>query len=95
MGTARFYEFLAVGNSDLNVFILQPGIIRTALYIKGKLKLDETLDTRKLESPGKHIDDPADSAQFNSPLISQCGWQARRLKRSPGASCLLIGMWSS
>ena len=45
MGTARFYEFLAVENPDLHVFILQPGIIRTALYEKGQLELDATLDT--------------------------------------------------
>lgn len=49
MGTARFYEFLAVENPDLNVFIVQPGVIRTALYDKGKLQLDDTIDTSKLE----------------------------------------------
>jgi NAD(P)-dependent dehydrogenase (short-subunit alcohol dehydrogenase family) len=49
MGTARFYEFLAVENPDLNVFIVQPGVIRTALYEKGELHLDETIDTGKLK----------------------------------------------
>jgi NAD(P)-dependent dehydrogenase (short-subunit alcohol dehydrogenase family) len=48
LGTARFYEFLAVENPDLNVFILQPGIVRTALYTKGELALDSTVDTSKL-----------------------------------------------
>lgn len=48
MGTARFFEFLAVENPDLNVFILQPGIVRTALYTKGELALDNTLDTSNL-----------------------------------------------
>ena len=48
MGTARFYEFLAVENPDLNVFILQPGVVRTALYEKGNLQLDDTLDSSKL-----------------------------------------------
>ncbi|ORY11888.1 hypothetical protein BCR34DRAFT_601009 [Clohesyomyces aquaticus] len=48
METARFYEFLAVENPDLNVFVLHPGVIRTALYKKGGLELDETLDTFQL-----------------------------------------------
>ncbi|KAE8445557.1 hypothetical protein EG329_013321 [Mollisiaceae sp. DMI_Dod_QoI] len=48
MGTARFYEFLAVEHPDLNVFVLQPGIVRTALYEKGELELDATLDTVQL-----------------------------------------------
>jgi NAD(P)-dependent dehydrogenase (short-subunit alcohol dehydrogenase family) len=47
MGTARFYEFLATENPDLNVFILQPGVIRTALYDKGEFELDNTVDTSK------------------------------------------------
>jgi len=50
MATARFYEFLAVENPDLNVFVLQPGVIRTALYEKGKLDLESTLDTSKTTS---------------------------------------------
>lgn len=33
----------------MNVFILQPAIVRTALYTKGELSLDATLDTSKLE----------------------------------------------
>jgi NAD(P)-dependent dehydrogenase (short-subunit alcohol dehydrogenase family) len=49
MGTARFYEFLAVENPDLTVFILQPGVVRTALYEKGELDLEATIDTSKLE----------------------------------------------
>lgn len=48
MGTARFYEFLAAENPDLNVSILQPGLVRTALYEKGEFQLDSTLDTSKL-----------------------------------------------
>ena len=32
----------------MNVFILQPAIVRTALYIKGELSLDDTVDTSKL-----------------------------------------------
>jgi hypothetical protein len=48
MGTARFYEFLAFEHPDLNVFILQPGIVRTALYEKGNFQLDDTLDSSKL-----------------------------------------------
>jgi NAD(P)-dependent dehydrogenase (short-subunit alcohol dehydrogenase family) len=48
MGTARFYEVLADEHKDLSVCILQPGIIRTALYEKGKLELDATLDSSKL-----------------------------------------------
>ena len=48
LATARFYEFLAVENPDLNVFILQPGVVRTALYEKGKLDLESTLDTSKI-----------------------------------------------
>jgi hypothetical protein len=48
MGNARFYEFLAVENPDLNVFILHPGLIRTALYEKGEFQLDSTLDTGNL-----------------------------------------------
>ena len=47
MGTARFYEFLAVEHPDLSVFIVQPGIIKTALYEKGELQLDNTIDTSK------------------------------------------------
>jgi len=50
MGTTRFYEFLAVEHPDLNVFILQPGVIRTALYDKGELQLDGTIDSSKLSS---------------------------------------------
>ena len=50
MGTARFYEFLAVEHPDLNVFILQPGVIRTALYEKGKLELDDTIDSGMLDA---------------------------------------------
>ncbi|KAN0102179.1 NAD(P)-binding protein [Hyaloscypha variabilis] len=48
LGTARFYEFLAVEHPDLNIFILQPGVVRTALYTKGELTLDDTLDTIQL-----------------------------------------------
>ncbi len=55
MGTARFYEFLAVEHPDLNVFVLQPGIVRTALYEKGELELDATLDTGKLRLYNKSI----------------------------------------
>jgi NAD(P)-dependent dehydrogenase (short-subunit alcohol dehydrogenase family) len=47
MGTARFFEFLAVEHPDLNVYILQPGVIKTALYEKGQLQLDNTVDTSK------------------------------------------------
>jgi len=49
MGTSRFYEFLAVEHPDLNVFVLQPGVIRTALYEKGKLQLDATIDSSKID----------------------------------------------
>ncbi|KAK5064723.1 hypothetical protein LTR84_000557 [Exophiala bonariae] len=48
VGTARFYEFLAIEHPDLNVFIVQPGVIRTALYEKGELQLDDTIDSIKL-----------------------------------------------
>jgi NAD(P)-dependent dehydrogenase (short-subunit alcohol dehydrogenase family) len=47
MGTARFYEFLAIEHPDLHVFIVQPGVIRTALYEKGELQLDDTIDSSK------------------------------------------------
>jgi NAD(P)-dependent dehydrogenase (short-subunit alcohol dehydrogenase family) len=49
MGTAHFYEFLAVEHPDLSVFVLQPGIVRIALYTKAESQLDATLDTSKLE----------------------------------------------
>jgi hypothetical protein len=48
MGTARFYEFLAVENPDLNVFFLHPGVVRTALCEKGEFQLDSTLDSSML-----------------------------------------------
>ncbi|KAF1999564.1 NAD(P)-binding protein [Amniculicola lignicola CBS 123094] len=48
MGTACFYEFLAAENPDLSVFVLHPGIVRTALYEKGELELETTLDTVQL-----------------------------------------------
>ena len=47
MGTTRFYEFLAVEHPDLNVFIVQPGVIRTALYEKGELQMDDLIDSSK------------------------------------------------
>lgn len=43
MGTGRLYEFVSVENPDLNVFVVQPGVVRTSLYEKGKLKLDNTI----------------------------------------------------
>jgi NAD(P)-dependent dehydrogenase (short-subunit alcohol dehydrogenase family) len=55
LATARFYEFLAVEHPDLNVFVLQPGVIRTALYDKGKLQLDATIDSSKLNSLHRYI----------------------------------------
>ena len=51
LGTARFYEFLAAENPDLNVFILQPGVIKTALYEKGQLQLDSTIDSGMFRVP--------------------------------------------
>jgi len=50
LATARFYEYLAAEHPELKVFILHPGIVRTALYEKSKLELEQTLDTSKLES---------------------------------------------
>lgn len=47
MGTARFYEYLALENPELNVFVLHPGIVRTTLYAKGELALDDTIDNSK------------------------------------------------
>jgi NAD(P)-dependent dehydrogenase (short-subunit alcohol dehydrogenase family) len=47
VATARFYEFFAMENPDLDVFILQPGVIRAALHEKGKMQLDETINTSK------------------------------------------------
>jgi NAD(P)-dependent dehydrogenase (short-subunit alcohol dehydrogenase family) len=47
LAMARFYEFLAVEHPDLNVFILQPGVVKTALYEKGELQLDSTIDSSK------------------------------------------------
>jgi NAD(P)-dependent dehydrogenase (short-subunit alcohol dehydrogenase family) len=95
MGTARFYEFLAVENPDLNVFIIQPGVIRTALYDKGKLQLDDTIDTSKLELLSGAYCSKLTVSQFNCRPISQCGWQAPRLSHSLDASCLPTGTWSN
>jgi NAD(P)-dependent dehydrogenase (short-subunit alcohol dehydrogenase family) len=47
MATARFYEFLAVEHPDLSAFIVQPGVVKTTLYEKGELQLDNTIDTGK------------------------------------------------
>lgn len=47
LGMARFFEFLADEHPDLNVFILQPAVVRTALYTKGEFALDDILDTGK------------------------------------------------
>lgn len=100
MGTARFYEFLANKNPDLNVFMLHPGLIRTALYDKSKLELDANIDTGKPAVSQKFnqvvmLRLLMTSPQFNFPLISQCGWRAPRLSRSLAAFCLQIGMWNS
>lgn len=51
LGRTRFYEFLAVEHPDLHVFILQPGIVYTALYSSGELALHKTLNTSKLTHP--------------------------------------------
>ena len=95
MGTARFYEFLAVEHPDLNVFVLQPGVIRTALYDKGQLQLDATIDSSKLARSYGINYSRLTVSQFNSLPISQCGWQAPRLSHFLGVSCLLIGTWSN
>lgn len=54
LGTAGFYEFVAIEHPDLDVFILQPGIVRTALYSKGELALDATVDTSK-PNPARRV----------------------------------------
>lgn len=50
MATARFYEFLALENPDLNVFTVHPGVIRTSLLEKSGMDLEDIIDTSKLES---------------------------------------------
>jgi hypothetical protein len=92
MGTARFYEFLASENPELNVFVLQPGIIRTALYDKGKLELDATIDTSRPQIISEARFRMLTIPQLSFPPISQCGWQAPRPSLSLDASCLQIGM---
>ena len=39
LALVRFYEFLALENPDLNVFVIHPGIVETAMYVKSKLEL--------------------------------------------------------
>jgi NAD(P)-dependent dehydrogenase (short-subunit alcohol dehydrogenase family) len=95
MGTARFYEFLAVENPDLTVFILQPGVVRTALYEKGELDLEATIDTSKLECLCEAYFSELMIIEFNFPHTSQCGWQAPRPNHSLDAFCLPTGMWSN
>lgn len=99
LGTARFYEFLAVEHPDLNVFVLQPGVIRTALYEKGKLQLDNTIDSSKSGTAAQKVHFFIAGAnrvfsQFNFPPISRCGWRAPMPSRSPDASCLPTGTWN-
>lgn len=60
MSTARFCEFLAVEHLDLNVFILQPGVVCTALYEKGKLQLDNTIDSGETLTTLSKVQDQAD-----------------------------------
>ena len=94
MGTARFFEFLALENPDLNVFVLHPGIVRTALYDKSELNLD-TLDTSKLKSLGEVLCSELTVSQFNFPRIFRCGWRAQRPNHSLDAFCSPIGMWNN
>jgi NAD(P)-dependent dehydrogenase (short-subunit alcohol dehydrogenase family) len=47
LALARLFEYLASENKDITVFNLHPGIVRTELYEKSELQLDNTLDTRK------------------------------------------------
>lgn len=35
---ARFYEFVAVENPDLNVFVIHPGVVETAMYVKSQME---------------------------------------------------------
>jgi NAD(P)-dependent dehydrogenase (short-subunit alcohol dehydrogenase family) len=48
LALTRFYEFLAVENPDLNVFIMHPGIVQTAMYKKSEMELEALSDTGKL-----------------------------------------------
>ena len=96
MGTARFYEFLATENPDLNMFILQPGVIRTAVYNKGKLELDSTMDTGKpilLEQqtliPG------ADGFAVQLPAHFSVWLASSEARSLPGRFFLPIGTWIS
>jgi NAD(P)-dependent dehydrogenase (short-subunit alcohol dehydrogenase family) len=94
LGTARFYEFLAVENPDLNVFILQPGVIRTALYEKGKLELDATIDTSEFDLLEISMLTvlKANDSQLNYQLISRFGWPVPKPNHFPDVSCSPIGM---
>jgi len=48
LAVIRFFEFLAVENPDLNVFVIHPGIVKTAMYAKSEMELEETMDTIQL-----------------------------------------------
>jgi short-subunit dehydrogenase len=73
LGTARFYEFLAVEHPDLNVFILQPAIVRTALYTKGEFTLNDTVDTSKLSLSLYNTSSYLTVLSFSSRRISPFG----------------------
>ena len=98
MAMSRLYEYFATENPDLNVYNLQPGVYQTALYEKGKLKLDDTID--KSESPGtnsgpcQYWAELKTLSQSSLRVIFASGWQVRRQNHSPDGFSSPIGTWS-
>jgi len=48
LALARFYEFLAAENPDLNVFVMHPGIVETAMFSKSEMELSALTDKIQL-----------------------------------------------
>ncbi len=48
LALSRFYEFVAAENPDLDVFVIHPGVVETAMFVKSEMSLD-TLDKGRLQ----------------------------------------------
>ena len=54
LALSRFYEFLAAENPDLNVFVIHPGVVETAMYVKSQMEqigLEASDKSELLETP--------------------------------------------
>jgi len=51
---ARFYEFVAAENPDLNVFVIHPGVVETAMYVKSQMEQIGLEASDKIQLPAHY-----------------------------------------